>query len=365
MARGKFKRNKVNKKYKNPKNSKRYHHRRDHSTLLQKRNASHLKEYGDSHPSEDAEGTSFKRRKMLEGRKTVVNVCDDDNESEKEQNLFKQLLKTFTGFHSESQGKSIESDITSEEDGTDDEKKFEAVEKAKHEQEGTFVENSDSENESLECDQKETDDDLDPFVRHFHYDLEENLLEAVSTLPQSVHKHQLHWPVLGQFTAHIPKATNKTFIPTSKMTLEDKRPFAKVGAVPQRITRVSWSQLHIKTQIQNNISKANFTNIREIQNENISPLTPLQKELFSIINNYQDLYYPERTLKNGEEIRFTYCLHSVNHILKTRTKILHHNNKLLNKDEVPEEYRDQGLVRPKVIILVPFREAALRYVKLW
>lgn len=227
-----------------------------------------------------------------------------------------------------------------------------------------LLEEADSENESAEGDQEEIDDDLDPFVRHFNYDLEENLFEAVSTLPQTVDKHQQHWPVLGQFTVHIPKAKTKTLVSIPKVTIEDKRKFAKTGIVPQRITSVCWTQLHVKTQIQNNISKANFTNLREIQNGNMDPLTPLQKELFSIINSYQDLYYPERTLKNGEEIRFTYCLHAVNHILKTRTKIVYHNNKLLNKYEVPEEYRDQGLVRPKVIILVPFREAALRYVKL-
>ena len=117
--------------------------------------------------------------------------------------------------------------------------------------------------------------------------------------------------------------------------------------------------MHIKSQVQNNISKANFNNLSGTDN-NVACLTSLQIELFSIIKNYQDLYYPERNLKNSEEVRFTYCLHAINHILKTRIKILHHNQKLELKDDVPEEYRDQGLVRPKVIILVPFRESALR-----
>jgi U3 small nucleolar RNA-associated protein 25 len=228
-----------------------------------------------------------------------------------------------------------------------------------------ILEEADSESESSESEQEETDDDLDSFVRHFHYDLDDNLFEAVSTLPKTVDKHQQHWPVLGHFTVHIPKAKTKTLGLIPKVTIEDRRKFAKVGTVPQRMTNVCWTQLNVKSQIQNNISKANFTNLSKIKKENVDPLTPLQKELFSIINSYQDLYFPERTLKNGEEIRFTYCLHSVNHILKTRTKILHHNSKLQNKYEVPDEYRDQGLVRPKVIIIVPFREAALRYVKLY
>ncbi|CAK1583697.1 unnamed protein product [Parnassius mnemosyne] len=91
--------------------------------------------------------------------------------------------------------------------------------------------------------------------------------------------------------------------------------------------------------------------------------TPLQKELFAIINNYQDMYYPERTFSNADEIRYTYCLHVVNHVLKTRTKILHHNAKLSKKFDMSDEYRDQGLVRPKVLIMVPFKDAAYRVVK--
>jgi U3 small nucleolar RNA-associated protein 25 len=360
MARGKFKRYSGNKKHKNTKNIKRHHHKISNSKLFRKRDASRLKKYEGPHPSEEAEGTSFKRRKVSEEiQKTEVNVYDA---SEKEQNFFKQLLKTFSGDHLESQRKSIESDTSSEEDEPDDKTEYGVAERTKHEQEGRFEEgNGDGGNESSEGDEDEIDDDLDPFIRHFHYDLEENLLEAVSTIPQSVNKH---WPVLGRFTAHLPRATKRTVMTIPKVTIEDKRLFAKEGTVPQRITEESWNHLHVKTQIQNNISKANYTNLCEIQNESTSALTNFQKELFSIVNSYQDLYYPEQSLKNGEEIRFTYCLHSVNHILKTRTKILHHNHKLLNKNEVPEEYRDQGLVRPKVVIMVPFRESALRYVKL-
>lgn len=56
-----------------------------------------------------------------------------------------------------------------------------------------------------------------------------------------------------------------------------------------------------------------------------------------------------------------YCLHAVNHALKTRSRIINHNAKMANKSEVPESYRDQGFVRPKVLILAPFKDSALRY----
>lgn len=69
----------------------------------------------------------------------------------------------------------------------------------------------------------------------------------------------------------------------------------------------------------------------------------------------------QRTFDNADEIRFLYCLHAVNHVLKTRTKILHHNAKLQKMKKqahlVPDEYRDQGLVRPKVLIIVSCKKS--------
>lgn len=75
---------------------------------------------------------------------------------------------------------------------------------------------------------------------------------------------------------------------------------------------------------------------------------------------FQDVYYPEVNMSNHNEIRQIYCIHVVNHIIKTRLKVIHHNAKLQNRIDVPEEFRDQGLVRPKVLFLVPFRSFAHR-----
>eukprot|EP00058_Branchiostoma_floridae_P004601 XP_002590089.1 hypothetical protein BRAFLDRAFT_123456 [Branchiostoma floridae] len=83
------------------------------------------------------------------------------------------------------------------------------------------------------------------------------------------------------------------------------------------------------------------------------------------INKMNDLYYSERTHQNGEELRKLYCLHALNHVLKTRSVVTRHNTKLKLGAEVDpdsDEYQDQGLTRPKVLLVVPFREAALRTV---
>ncbi|XP_069682638.1 U3 small nucleolar RNA-associated protein 25 homolog isoform X1 [Periplaneta americana] len=358
MARGKGKRSKLNLKHKISKKMKICPNKKRNSKSSLKRN--HVEGHAGSHSGESVDKTGFKRRKM-----TKDHIKSEDNFedfSEEEQDIYKKLINTFSSRDSENHSKAIESDISTDED-TEDEKNSK-IDTVQYEENELDNDNSENENEFLVGIQDdEVDNECDPFVRHFQFDFDDDLFESLTAKPNAERK-KLEWPVLGQLTVTLPRVVeSQQSEPIPKVTIEDKKQFAKPGTYPQRIINFDSSTLYIKTQIQNNISKANFTNMCNAD-DNIVPLTPLQMELFSVVNNYQDLYYPDRTLKNGEEIRFLYCLHAVNHILKTRTKIVHHNQKLLNKDDVPEEYRDQGLVRPKVVILVPFRESALRVVKM-
>ena len=112
----------------------------------------------------------------------------------------------------------------------------------------------------------------------------------------------------------------------------------------------------------------------------------------------------QRTFSNGEETRHLYVLHALNHVIKyvhillhlllllilclffqrQRTRVLKHNSQLqaAMKDGRQlrwglsflfltaifhvycSDLRDQGITRPKVLILLPFREAALRTVNI-
>ena len=62
-----------------------------------------------------------------------------------------------------------------------------------------------------------------------------------------------------------------------------------------------------------------------------------------------------------------YSLHTLNHVLKTRTKVLSNNERLAKvkstKERLSMDARDQGLCRPKVVIVVPFKESARRVVE--
>lgn len=200
-------------------------------------------------------------------------------------------------------------------------------------------------------------------MAHLNFDLDSALLDAISNEPPKIQATNIKWPVLGNLIVKLPNVSTERSeleLMEKKVSIEEKKEFAKQGTVPKLIDNVEWDKLFIKSQISNNLSKANFINLGDANGEKGQTFTKLQKELFSIVYSYQDLYFPERSLKNSEEVRFVYCLHAVNHILKTRTRIIHHNSKLSKRTDVPDEFRDQGLVRPKVLILVPFREAALR-----
>ncbi|XP_052756612.1 U3 small nucleolar RNA-associated protein 25 homolog isoform X2 [Galleria mellonella] len=210
----------------------------------------------------------------------------------------------------------------------------------------------------------EQDSNNDPFTRHLQYDLSDELFISLSNSSPNVDQFIKTWPVLGNLSITIPKPVESNLKRVKpKISILEKKTYAPHGSAPHNITKIDFNLLHLKSQIHGNITSSNKINLIKKDLELIEVLTPLQKELFAVINNYQDLYYPERTFINADEIRYIYCLHVVNHMLKTRTKIIHHNAKLSKKSDMSDEFRDQGLVRPKVIILVPFKDAAYRVIK--
>lgn len=160
---------------------------------------------------------------------------------------------------------------------------------------------------------------------------------------------------LGTLLVEIPKSLQRNDSNKTKALLDDEEEFASEGVEPKFFKKNELEKFQIKPKILSNLS-----------------LTPLQCEIFSVINNYQDLLYTQRTLESAEEIRKTYCLHALNHIIKTRQKVLNHNLKLTAASEkeknstaiVPDSYRDQGLVRPRVLVVVPFRDSAFRIVNI-
>ncbi|NWR03499.1 DIEXF factor, partial [Paradoxornis webbianus] len=209
----------------------------------------------------------------------------------------------------------------------------------KHESEFSLETNF-MEEESGDCNADRTDSN--PFKQHMDKELEEKEIEKMTTLPKT--SSQSQWPRLGQLIFSSTLEKHKTL-------KADKE--------------VDVKQLHLHKPLESTWPKVNKPFLSAGDKPTDSSFTPLQRELFCIMNSYRDLFYPERkALTNGEEIRHTYCLHALNHVLKANAQVLSNNAK--RRDRKPgadtDDHRDQGLTRPKVLMIVPFRECALRIV---
>ncbi|XP_043255593.1 U3 small nucleolar RNA-associated protein 25 homolog isoform X1 [Colletes gigas] len=312
------------------------------------------------------------RRQMLEKEKLQQQEIETDSSDDEQANPIRDLLSTFSNINNP-RVTAVES---SSDDDTSDNKDDIISNNDIDEQLSSHSDNEEIKVREVDEEDPETAKEdagylKDPFSIHLRDDLSDKLYEAVSNVPQIIETQKITWPTLGNLICQIPKPLEDVNDSTKKSkvsVLEDKQ-FAKHGNIPSLIETIDWNRLYVKPQIQDNVTSANCSNIKDDVSRNSPPLTSLQRELFSVINNYQDLYYPERRFSNADQIRFIYCLHAINHVLKTRTKVLHHNAKITkskcsNMAEIPDEYRDQGLVRPKILIIVPFRHSCLKIVEL-
>lgn len=290
----------------------------------------------------------FEKRQRVEEPLVEHEEEQESEENDSDEDQMKQLLSTFTSREQKKQLEAIESDSSSSED--EDIDVDEIIEERENEGEVEDDLEVDVEINEEEISGEKSDDDFDieltdhnddnihdPFNKHICYDLHDEFVDRLQNTPLAIESSTLEWPCLGKLLIQIPKF-EVVSIKSNPIGIQEEKKFATPGVSPSRLLQIDFSFLgnvHVKPQIINNLP------------QDIT-FSALQCELFSIINNYQDLYYTQRTFKNGEDIRFVYCLHVVNHILKTRLKVVHHNVRLTKKDDVPEDFRDQGLVRPKV-----------------
>lgn len=201
----------------------------------------------------------------------------------------------------------------------------------------------------------------DQFVEHYERNLNETVADQVKNSENWTSSFQ-KWPTLGRMRVSTPKVETKT----SKLLLlqdeEKNSALPAIGVIPQPPEKeYNLDDYYVRKILQKNLPLANVNNDSTCP----SSLTTLQKELFSVMSSYTDLYYPEATHSHWDEVQTVYAVHILNHVLKTRKRIINHNatwkKAQADKKRASEvSYRDQGYARPSVLVLLPFKHSAYR-----
>lgn len=185
---------------------------------------------------------------------------------------------------------------------------------------------------------------LNQFKAHLQTEVDADDVEKLINGTATMLKSNIDWPELGCGYISIPEITHNE----NKNLINSQPP-------PELETSTDLETLGIQPSLASRVPL---------------PLTGLQSELLALINTYKDVYYPYRNFNNAEQIRQVYTIHALNHIFKTRACVMLNTKKIeeeeakasgLNMDDI---YRDQGLARPKVLIVTPFRDSAYRIVNI-
>lgn len=122
--------------------------------------------------------------------------------------------------------------------------------------------------------------------------------------------------------------------------------------LPRKITGVS--DLHLKERLKEKIQskRPKFDDIEQA----VAPF------LF----NYHNLLYCDRTVGNSDNLRRLAAIHALNHIYKTRDRIIKNNAKISKNPNGNEDLdlRDQGFARPKVLMILPTRQSCYKMVNM-
>lgn len=102
---------------------------------------------------------------------------------------------------------------------------------------------------------------------------------------------------------------------------------------------------------------------KQTENEILNYKDRIQKLIFDRIFKYQDVHFVYKTHDNFF-YKSIYLLHSINHVYKTRYRILKNNFRLSSSQNEELECKDQGFTRPKVLILLPKRYECYKLVNL-
>ncbi|KAF4453508.1 u3 small nucleolar rna-associated protein 25 [Fusarium austroafricanum] len=181
-------------------------------------------------------------------------------------------------------------------------------------------------------DSEDEEDPTDPFDVHFAHPSDDVVAKKVKAVQKS------NW------------ATKRALLQTLRATI--MYPGSDTGSeVPKPIAGLDGLQLKQK--------------LKETASRKIGEFDAVQRNLSPLLFNYHDILFCGRTVRNSDSLRKLTCLHALNHVFKTRDRVIKNNYKLAKEGQDTDlELRDQGFTRPKVLFLLPTRNSCLRMVNM-
>lgn len=175
-------------------------------------------------------------------------------------------------------------------------------------------------------------DDHDPFLEHFAQREDAELSQGIIDVKNGNWATRMSDSKLdGGYLFKVPQVSSSALVHGSSIVLDT-------------------NDLPLKQKLQEPAKKA------------LPSLDSMSGSLASSIFNYRDVLFPQRTLIIAEILRKLMCLHALNHVFKTRDKVIRDNARLAKEGVENLELRDQGFTRPKVLVVLPTRNSCVKYI---
>ncbi|KAM0557114.1 hypothetical protein ACHAPJ_005377 [Fusarium lateritium] len=273
----------------------------------------------------------------------VMEDIDSEEEDEDEQTAsakpYMALLQSFNESSAPSakrrkiehqeppQSQSDEGSSSGEDDEADNEDAEKDIDRAEEEPEDQAEEQLDDDDDS-----EDEENPTDPFDVHFAHPDDDTVAKRVKAVQKG------DW------------ATKRALLQNLRATVT--YPGSDAGSeVPKPIAGLDGLQLKQK--------------LKETSSRKIGEFDAVQRTLSPLLFNYNDVLFCDRTVRNSDSLRELTCLHALNHVFKTRDRVIKNNYKLAKEGQETElELRDQGFTRPKVLFLLPTRNSCLRIVNM-
>ena len=171
-------------------------------------------------------------------------------------------------------------------------------------------------------------------------------------------------PFLRHFERHEDKELSQAIQDVKNGRWETRTSDSKLGGgYSMKVSQVSSSAVaNGPSSISNTDALQLKQKLMEPAKKAVPSLDKVTGTLASSIFNYRDVLFPQRTLRNAETLRKLTCLHALNHVFKTRDKVIRDNARLAKENADDIELRDQGFTRPRVLVILPTRNSCAKYI---